>query len=215
MQQVSNQFEVGRRIHYPGDIANPAADGVIVRQYRDAWGERFDAILFDGRTFSGLSPQRFSGLRPWRLLDRLHSVAMIEACQRRAAARAAQEATERALGASRLEAERQRLIALHPELTPISIGTRRTIGDNIRATFRVEGFRGARVRAHRGSSGYTITLPADTSEESFRIAQSLGARYELGSFNGMTDSYEYQRTAWTDTFGGVRFVFVNRESRPQ
>ncbi len=50
MQQQTAAIEVGRRIHYPGDVANHSSDGVVVAINESA--ERFDSILFDGRIIS-------------------------------------------------------------------------------------------------------------------------------------------------------------------
>lgn len=46
--------------------------------------------------------------------------------------------------------------------------------------------------------------------------EALVKCFQLGTFNGMEDIYEYSNDrAWTDVFGGDRFVFVNREVTPE
>ena len=40
--------------------------------------------------------------------------------------------------------------------------------------------------------------------------EGVAGRFQLGRFDGMTDSYEYSHGAFADLFGGVRYVSTNR-----
>lgn len=40
-------------------------------------------------------------------------------------------------------------------------------------------------------------------------------RYSAGSFDGMTDSYTYERSAWTAAFGDAKYVHSSREYSDQ
>lgn len=61
-------IEVGRLIFYPGDMANASGYGLI----NSFDGVHFNAVLFDGRMFRQVHRHAFEGLRPWRLLDKVH-----------------------------------------------------------------------------------------------------------------------------------------------
>ena len=39
-------------------------------------------------------------------------------------------------------------------------------------------------------------------------------RYAAGSFDGMTDCYDYHRSAWTEAFGYAKYVNTSREYSP-
>lgn len=65
------------------------------------------------------------------------------------------------------------------------------------------------VRSERYSGGDSINVgwtDGPTSEQ----VESIIKRYQGGSFDGMTDCYNYERDAWTDAFGDAKYVFANR-----
>lgn len=107
-----------------------------------------------------------------------------------------------------------KLKADHPKLTPAS--DRNAVGQNIRALLKAAGIR-ASVTKSTGSmcSSYRVHLPATATDAQLSEAKAIGARFEAGHFDGMTDSYEYRRTAWGDAFGSVRYVFVDRAWQAQ
>lgn len=108
------------------------------------------------------------------------------------------------------------LRAAHPQLeTP----TRErdalvTAARNLRAQLRAR-WPGVKfsVRTSRYSGGNSIDVSwtdGPTDEQVSAIAN----RYQAGHFDGMTDCYEYHRSAWTEAFGAARFVFTRREYSP-
>lgn len=211
MQQIA-AIEVGRRIHYPGDVANHSSDGVVVAINESA--QRFDSILFDGRILRGISFHAFSGLRPWLALDRVHGPALIDAMHRKAAEIQTARAIEKATAEHALQAAGAALIVAYPHLQaidPAKPHDSNLVGKNLRALLKAEGIK-ASVRKD-GYSAYYVKLPADVEAARFDELSGLCRRFQVGSFDGMTDSYEYRRSAWTETFGGVKYVFVNRERK--
>jgi len=68
------------------------------------------------------------------------------------------------------------------------------------------------VRSQRFSGGDDIRvewLDGPTSAQVDAIIQ----RYRTGTFDGMTDSYEYRDDhAWTDAFGDAKYIFAQREN---
>lgn len=53
----------------------------------------------------------------------------------------------------------------------------------------------------------------DKTNELNNIAKSIARKYQYGSFDGMTDSYDYSndkdKRKFLNTFGGARFVFMD------
>lgn len=198
----------GRRVRYPGNMASHSGEGLIVGVSE----HHIDAILFDGRAFPRLPKTAFSGLRAWQLLDRVHCARLVEVAKQKAADRAAAQALDKATAAQRLADEIASLVATHPHLTQISSSHRgaATIGKNLRAQLKRHGIK-ARVRADGGGT-YRVCLPADATDAQLQLAHEIAGKFELGSFDGMTHCYNYVTTAWTEAFGGVRYVFVGQES---
>lgn len=205
-----NELCVGRRVYYPGDMANHDGYGAVVaeRAATKFGGATFDVILFDGRTFSAVHPNRFSGLRPWRICDRVHGPGMIDAMQRKAAAVVAERATAEADQKTRLADAVLALTADNPHLTPVGKHCRhKDVAKNIRAAFKRAGIK-ASVRTETGSmvSSIYVTCNDRTQREQ---ANEIGSKFTLGNFNGSDDSYNYDRfNPWVEAFGGVRYVVV-------
>lgn len=65
------------------------------------------------------------------------------------------------------------------------------------------------VRMARGgcSTIYVRWSGGPSCEEVERVAY----KFKLGSFDGMTDSYNVERRPWTETFGGAYYIFCERE----
>jgi hypothetical protein len=125
-----------------------------------------------------------------------------------AADKAAAEATE--------AAARRDLPAQYPHLLTHAgkptWSDHRLVAENIRRTLAIEfpGFKFA-VTCHHG----TVNVRWDDGPTTAAV-DAFASCHELGSFDGMTDSYDYTNDptsrAFTDTFGGIRYVFCERSS---
>lgn len=121
----------------------------------------------------------------------------------------ATSATAKAIGEQQHVDAVAKLKADHPHLVPAS--DRNAVGINMRKLLKAAGIR-ASVTKSTGSmcSSYRVQLPATATDAQLHEAKAIGARFEAGHFDGMTDSYVYRRSAWGDAFGDVRYVFVDR-----
>ena len=206
MEKAIGAIEIGRRVHYPGDVANPSGDGVIVAVNEEF--KQFDAILFDGRSFRRSSFCRFSGVRAWRLFDRLHGQAIVDMAKRKAAELDANRALQKTMANQQLEANAAQLIAANPHLTPcMDRYDGNIVGKNLRAMLKAEGIK-ASVRK-RGSA-YYVHVATKVNPERFAEIDAMCDRFKAGSFDGMTDCYHYERSAWGMAFGSVQYVIVQR-----
>uniref|UniRef100_UPI003F7D23D5 hypothetical protein n=1 Tax=Xanthomonas sp. 0924 TaxID=2835534 RepID=UPI003F7D23D5 len=206
---ISVQIEIGRRVNYPGNMASAASDGLIVATYP----HHFDAILFDGRKILRVPNCAFSGARPWILMHRVHGPRLVEVMQQKAAEITAAAALAKATAAQQLADEVETLVKQNPTLQKIEkYAAGAVVAKNIRAALKAAGVKGARVMTERGSmvSSIRVVLPAALSDEQAEAATALCKRFVLGQFNGWDDSYEYRTSAWTEAFGGVRYVFVGQ-----
>lgn len=205
-------LQVGRRARYrgwgPGRM--DSGPGIVVAVSGGVHGAMLEVVtLQDGkrRTFRELDTL---GPDPVLVLEN----AMASDVETSRAARLAAETqagadAEKSLAAVRREVEVERLRAEHPHLLPAS--DRRAVGHNLRALLKAAGIRASVRKAD--ASCYRVTLPSGSTDAQLAQASEICGRFRAGHFDGMTDSYEYTRSAWTDAFGGVRFVFTQRDWR--
>lgn len=105
----------------------------------------------------------------------------------------------------------QALIQTHPHLVPAG-DSLTTAAKNIRIELK-RAFPAVKfsVKTERYSGGDSIRVrwvDGPTSDQVERIIN----RYEGGSFDGMTDSYNHRNDhAWTDAFGEAKYIFADRE----
>jgi hypothetical protein len=102
------------------------------------------------------------------------------------------------------------LHANHPELVPAGSNSLVAAAKNIRRELSVE-FRGCKfeVRSSRFSGGDSIDVRWADGPTSQQVDAIIG-KYAAGSFDGMTDCYDYSHTAWTDAFGDAKYVHSHR-----
>jgi hypothetical protein len=78
--------------------------------------------------------------------------------------------------------------------------------NNLRAELKAAGF-----KCGVKQDGYTainVTAPAGADMERVR---AICGKYKAGSFDGMSDCYDYDPSAWGSVFGDVQYVFVRGE----
>mgnify|MGYP006399029041 CR=1 FL=1 len=66
----------------------------------------------------------------------------------------------------------------------------------VKFSVRMDGYSAIRVRWEDGPTRGEVETQAQ--------------KFKRGYFDGMTDSYEFQRSPWVDLFGGVEYVFCER-----
>ena len=105
---------------------------------------------------------------------------------------------------------RAQLQAEHPELLPDTGNSLVTAAKNIRrelaAAYPDVKFS---IRSRRFSMGDTIDV-AWTDGPTNKAVDAIINRYAAGDFDGMTDSYTYSHTAWSDAFGDAKYVHSRR-----
>jgi Large polyvalent protein associated domain 30 len=77
---------------------------------------------------------------------------------------------------------------------------------NLRAELKAAGFK-CGVKQD-GYSCINITAPAGADMERVK---AICSKYKAGSFDGMSDCYDYDPSAWGSVFGDVQYVFVRGE----
>jgi len=102
------------------------------------------------------------------------------------------------------------LWATHPHLVPNTGDGLVTAAKNIRIELKAE-FPGVKfaVRTSRFSGGDSIDI-SWTDGPTTKQVESITSQYQAGTFDGMTDCYDYEHSAWTDAFGDGKYVHTQR-----
>lgn len=209
---------LGLRIDYAGDSANPDGRGAVVKVVEaDDWGGPYASIaLADGRMLLRMDARYFGRAGEhegtgYRILARpgeYADEAELAALQAGVAMRKAADAARKEAAAQARAAARDRLKAEHPFLA--------VCGENDRGgVFAAKNIRKLLKRTFPGvkfavtSSYSTVNVRWTDGPEGAAVRATVDC-FKEGSFDGMTDCYEYATTAWNDVFGGCRYVFCNR-----
>jgi hypothetical protein len=232
-RESAMNISLGQRIIYKGDMANSPGNGVVIKVNAKANSGQvfainfssgslapvddsrtFDIALVDGRVFRQVYVSNIGGdfgNKSCRfMLDEgvasAEEIAFLEACIeiRKASLKAkADEAAaimRNAMAAAEIEG---RKIGLIPEKEFQAAGKRGSAAAyNLRAELKAAGFK-ARVKQDGYSS---INVWVDPGSD-LSAVRKIADKYRAGDFDGMTDCYDYDPSAWGNVFGDVRYVF--------
>lgn len=111
---------------------------------------------------------------------------------------------QRAIGAKALQ-------AANPHLIPDQGNSLVTAAKNIRIELK-RRWPKARfaIKSRRFSMGDAIDVAWTDGPTSEQVNPIIN-RYSAGTFDGMTDYYDYKASAWTDAFGDAKYVHGKRE----
>jgi hypothetical protein len=116
------------------------------------------------------------------------------------------------------QAERVKLLTGYPYLERLDQTTKSRhalTGANIRAIL-AKNFPGLTVKVHTSSfSGGDSCDVSWTDGPTEKEVNSLIGRFEAGSFDGMTDMYNYAGDVWHGCFGDVKYLMAQRTITPQ
>lgn len=200
----------------------PAIKGAIVSVSERTIGVTVAIVLEDGRRFPAVSLHRInvgecvSGTNQFTLTGPLHGAPYLAQL---AAAETLRNASETAAKAQADEAKAQALAAVRAEFPFLSVLDQKYddngAAKNIRALLKAR-FPGVKfsVRQSRGSGTSAVNIKWEDGPTAQQVSSEVN-RFSAGHFDGMTDSYEYQSSAFTDAFGSFRYVFTDRSNSPR
>ena len=207
--------QVGRRIEYTGDMANPAGVGAIVAINEPTKYSPLsaDILLEDGR------------ILPAVYCSTIVHISEAEGCRHRVLATDEEFATEeeiaglRAKRALKIAADKarqdaankafadevERLKAEYPDL--VAGDDRKAAAANIRKLLK--RFKGVKFSVTSPSWGSINVRWTDGPTE--KAVDALVMKFQEGYFDGNDDCYHYSTSPWNKCFGGVRYVHTARE----
>lgn len=167
-----------------------------------------DVVWDDGSQSIRLPESLVRGSVQWKRFEEVYTADQVAECIAAAAIyKAEQQAKAEAEKIAKAKADAEALAAgramgLIPEAEFRAAGKRGTAAAyNLRQELKLAGIK-ASVKGDYNSITVAVTDDADKE-----AVKAIMAKYKAGSFDGMTDSYEYSPGAWGRVFGDVQYVF--------
>lgn len=223
MTTTNELFAIGLRVTYTGDMCNQPGKGAIVSiTPPDEWHRypRANIILSDGRLVSDYPIEAIkpyderNGCAHLVLAHPGHYADEYEVAQLHAirTAHVAQERAKQDEAKAKHEAEVERVKTEYPYLTELGKypGVAQ-VAKNVRAILKHK-FPGVKfsVRSSNYSGGDSIDVRWTDGPTSKDVDAAV-RMFQGGSFDGMTDCYNYESSAFTDAFGSTRYAHSNRD----
>ena len=230
----ASSISVGRRVTYKGDMANSPGSGAVIsinvksvaasgsmhaidfsrgRLVPIDDSRTFNIALDDGRIFRNVFVSSIGG----EFLDKscrfmlddgcisVDDLAALEAAHaiRQASLKAkADEVAAEMVRAKAAALKAGLALGLMPEA---DFNAAKKRGSAAAHNLRIE-LKAAGIKASVKQDGYSA-INVRIESGSRPAAKAICAKYKAGSFDGMTDCYDYDPCAWGLVFGDVRYVF--------
>lgn len=207
---------VGLGVHYTGDMANAAGEGAIVEaQADDARGVRVAVTLQDGRHMTHLDGASFSD-RPgsrFALNAKVHGAPYLAEL---AAARAALVASTEAAKTSKAQHHAAELVRLAAEFPHLERAESRHAGGKLAArnmrTMLKAAFPGQKFSV---TSDYNCVRVRWVDGPTDAAVTAIIGRFDIGRADYNTDYFYTESSAWSELFGGVQYLFTERDESPE
>jgi hypothetical protein len=205
-------LEIGQVVAY-SDRANPRQEAVVVAG-GNAYGQT--CVFEDGHT-SQVRRSYVEGIGGWELVPRiLTAPEIVEFCKKAEQAKhdaAIAKADAEIEAAKKAREETERLLREYPHLETTKTSKKRgyaLASANIRRLLK-PAFPGIEfsVTSKSYSGGNSVSIHW-TDGPSTEQVEEIAKRFQGGSFDGMTDCYDYESTTWTDLFGEAKYVQTSR-----
>ena len=208
---IVKDYALGRAVRYTGDMANASGIGAIVAiRSATQWGPKsYDVALTDGRQFNAT---HLDGSR-WQVGEDHVNPDAIDILR---AGVAAKEASAKAKESAAVQAFEQAVAKLktdHPHLTQGSgcVVAAKNIRVELKRAFPGIAFS---VRTSKYAGGNSVDI-SWTDGPTTAQTEKITNKYAGGHFDGMTDSYDYKSSPWTEVFGEAKYVHCQRHYSDQ
>ena len=203
---VVADYAVGRAVRYTGDMANASGIGAIVaiRPASEYGPKSYDVALTDGRMFTGTY---LDGSRWIVAADHVNP----DALDVLRAGVQAKEAASRAAQSSAAEAFAKAVEQIKKDYPHLTQGSGPVVAaKNLRVELK-RAFPGISfsVRTSKYSGGNSIDI-SWTDGPTTQQVDKIANKYSGGTFDGMTDCYNYKSSPWTKVFGKAKYVHSHR-----
>jgi hypothetical protein len=198
------QCVIGQIVKYTGDMANHSGIGAIIN-VRDDEYHRYDVALEDGREFraSMLDDSR------WIITDEIAIGDTLEILRTCVAAKKATDEAAKTSAAQKFAEDKVKVAKTYSYLKQGDgpVNAAKNIRIELKRAFPSVKFS---VRTSSYSGGNSIDVSWTDGPTTQQVEEITG-KYKGGSFDGMTDCYEYRNTPFTAVFGDSNYVYCRRE----
>lgn len=221
---MTSTVAIGQRVH---SILYGGRDGIVfriqgeqmphtVQQFAGGGvvmgGRAYFDIVFDNGSISRSLPESILHGVQWRIYDSIATADEIAAALHHAEHEEARRTTDKQQAEGRRAAERVKHAADNPHLLKKSDrpdwSPGRLAAENIRRELK-RAFPGVKFKVRSDFNCVDIYW---TDGPTSKQVKAITDKYKAGTFDGMTDCYEYDPDAtFSDVFGDPRYVFGHRE----
>ncbi len=204
-----NNLPVGTMIKYSGDMANRSTTYIVVCKRESSYGASYRVIDSESYRETFLDTFLLKGGNRFVVTDEIADPDIILNAVSMANIKKAHEEE-----AKELEKQRKHNLELQYKKDNPSLEVGQGLGVAARNTRRElkAKFPGVKfsVRSKGYSGGNDINV-SWTDGPTVKEVQKITSKYEEGSFDGMTDCYNYdKRNTWVGVFGGTKYMFTER-----
>lgn len=204
-----NNLPVGTMIEYSGDMANRSTTYIVVGKRESNYGASYHVIDSESYRETFLETFLLKGGNRFVVTDKIAAPDTILDALSMAEIKKIHEEE-----AKELEKQRKLNLELQYKKDNPSLEVGQGMGvaaRNIRRELK-DQFPGVKFSVRsRGYSGGNDIRVAWTDGPTVTAVQSITNKYEEGSFDGMTDCYNYDnRNSWVEVFGGTKYLFTER-----
>lgn len=170
-------------------------------------GRAFFDIVYDNGSFSKSLPESVFYAGQWTIYPEVLSPEQIMAALENAAYVEEQSRQEKAEADRRFKEDQQRLLAEYTYLNQEVESGGVAAAKNVRKELK-RRFKGIKFSVRSSYSSISVRwTDGPTYEEVYAVI----GKYKIGHYNGMSDIYEYNESAFASLFGGCEYVSANRE----
>ncbi len=198
---------IGQLVRYAGDMANASGVGAVIA-IRPAGPfnsvQTYDVALTDGREFRG---SYLDGSR-WQVLNQVSDAAALDVLRAGVEAKKATDQANKTSAAQAFSQAVERVKAGNPHLQQGSgcVIAAKNLRVELKRAFPGIAFS---VRTSKFSGGDSIDVTW-TDGPAYVQVEKIANKYSGGTFDGMTDSYEYKDSPWTEAFGDTKYMHCTR-----
>lgn len=203
---------IGQMVRYTGDMANCSGIGAVIALTGNEHG-RYHVALSDGREFThtNLHSSR------WEIMEEIAVGDTLDVLRAGVAAKLATDAAAKTSAAEEFARMTAKVRADNPHLIACDANNH---GGHVQAAknIRIElkrAFPGVKFYVTSASySGGNHVQINWTDGPMTKQVEGIADKYSGGTFDGMTDCYNYRSSPWTEVFGEAKYVSCTRHYSP-
>lgn len=204
-----NNLPNGTIIKSSGDMANPSTTYIVVGKRESKYGNSYQVIDAESYRETFLDTFLFRGGNRFTVTDEIAGPDAILNAWSMAKIKKAHEEEAKALEIDRRKTleEKYKKENPHLEVGQYCVVASRNIKRELKLKYPGVKF-SVKSKGYSGGDNVSVRW---TDGPRVEDVKKITSKYEMGSFDAMTDMYEYdRRNVWTEVFGGTKYLHESR-----